>query len=227
MTTLRIPLSRALAVASMMAGVAVSSADARADEPVLAADAVVITNTSGAPWKGVSVNQGGASLCTVELAPGSTLVVVNQICQVSSTNNLGVTKRPIGGAGRAAPAAEVDLLGDEDDLLAGEVLPGVAPAAPRQESSQLLVGHTTISAGFGPARRVGIFNDSDTAWSGCSVVLNGEWSYTGPTWLDPGEHEGIMGQRFVNGTGDFMVQNHVIHTVRVSCNEGTGTFVPM
>ena len=220
MTTTRLPVCRLFTVPLLLTALIVGSADALADEPVS------ITNTSSAPWKGLSVSQGGVPVCTIELAPGSTLVVADRTCKVGGAT-MAAASGPNVRAQPAAPAAEVDLLGDEDDLLGGEeVVPVVASPAPKRASSKELQGHTTISAGFGPARRVGIFNDSDNAWSGCSVVLNGEWSYTGPTWLDPGEHEGIMGQRFVNRTGDFMVQNHVIHTVQVSCNEGVGTFTP-
>lgn len=212
-------LSSSLVLSALLVGVVSVPRSARAADPAARS---VITNTSNTPWKGLTVTQDGVTVCTVELAPGSTLVVGDQLCQVSAATGAPVA---------AAPAGEVDLLADEVDLLAEDEEPEVeAPRAPVRPSAIVdggLVGRSTVSGGFGPARRIGIFNDTNTAWTGCTVVLNDEWSYVGPARLEPGAHEGIMGQRFVNATGDFMVKNHTIHRVRVTCNEGSGTFVPL
>ena len=202
MTSIRIPLSRMFTMPLLIATLSCSSFDAPADDPAAVADPVVISNTSDAPWTGLSVSQGGAPLCTLDLDPGATVLVVNGTCQMVAAPVAPAVISPV-----AEPAGGV-----------------AAPAAPA--AAKTLKGHTTVSGGFGPARRIGVFNDSGYDWTNCKVTLNGEWTYSSIARLESGGHEGIMGQRFQNSSGDIMVKNHQIRSVRVSCSQGTGTFNP-
>lgn len=208
MTTIRIPLSRIFTMPLLIATLSCSSFDAPAEDPVVEPEPVVITNTSAAVWTGLSVSQGGAPLCALDLDAGATVLVVNGTCQVVAAP---------AAPDAAPPAAETPAVAPASGSVA-------APAA--AVTPKVLKGRATVSGGFGPARRIGVFNDSGYSWTSCKVVLNGEWSYVGPTRLESGGHEGIMGQRFTNASGDIMVKNHQIRSVRVSCAEGTGTFTP-
>jgi hypothetical protein len=206
---------RYLVPTALIAGVIIAcgedAADAQAPaEPV--AQKVVVMNTSGEAWSGMTVLVDGAPACTVaELAAGGSVTVHEGECETNS---------PAAEAPEAAPAAAA---APAEAGTSGEAAP--AEAAPATVTGQALRATTTVSAGIGPARRIGIVNNNSFAWSKCTVSLNGEWSYYMPS-LSAGEHEGIMGQRFKDKQGDFMTKNHQIHSVAVSCAQGSGSFTP-
>jgi hypothetical protein len=207
-------LLRYLVPTALIAGVIMAcgedAADAQAPaEPV--AQKVVVMNTSGEAWTGMTVLVDGAPACTVaELAAGGTVTIHDGKCE---------TMAPAAEAPEAAPAP-VAAPAEAQATAAPAAAPATAAVA-----GQTLRATTSVSAGIGPARRIGIVNNNSFAWSGCTVSLNGEWTYFMPS-LAAGEHEGIMGQRFKDKQGDFMTKNHQIHTVAVSCAQGSGSFTP-
>ena len=205
-------LLRYLVPTALIAGVIMACGDEDADaqapaEPV--AQKVVVMNTSAETWTGMTVLVDGSPACTVaELVAGGTVTVHDGACE---------TTAPAAEAPEAPPAPTA-----AKPAQAPATSPAVAPAA---SGGKALLATTTVSAGIGPARRIGIVNNNDFAWSKCSVTLNDEWSYHMPS-LSAGEHEGIMGQRFKDPQGDFMTKNHQIHSVGVKCTQGSGTFQP-
>ncbi len=202
---------RYLIPTALIAGVIIAcgedAADAQAPaEPV--SQKVVVMNTSGEAWTGMTVLVDGSPACTVaDVAPGGSVTIHEGQCE---------TMAPASAAPAAAPAA---------------AQPAAAPAAPAAAAPATaatggaLRATTTVSAGIGPARRIGIVNNNSFSWSGCTVTLNGKWSYHMPS-LAAGQHEGIMGQRFKDSSGDMMTKNHQIHSVAVSCTQGSGNFTP-
>jgi hypothetical protein len=211
---MRTVLLRYLIPTALIAGVIMAcgedAADAQAPaEPV--SQKVVVMNTSGQAWTGMTVLVDGAPACTVaELAPGGTVTVHEGACQ---------TMAPAVEAQEAPPPAPA-----QPAAQAAAAAPAAAPKA-TASTGGALQATTTVSAGIGPARRIGIVNNNSFDWSGCTVTLNGNWSYSMPG-LEAGEHEGIMGQRFKDAQGGFMTQNHQIHTVAVRCAQGSGSFTP-
>ena len=203
---------RYLVPTALIAGVIIAcgedAADAQAPaEPV--SQKVVVMNTSAAAWAGMTVLVDGAPACTVaELAAGGTVTIHEGKCETMAP---AAEAQEAAAAPAAAPAAPA------------EAAPSAAPAA--ATTGQAPQATTTVSAGIGPARRIGIVNNNSFSWSKCTVTLNGEWSYSMPS-LAAGEHEGIMGQRFKDKQGDFMTKNHQIHSVAVSCAQGSGNFTP-
>ena len=97
---------------------------------------------------------------------------------------------------------------------------------PEEIKDRTLALTAKVSGGIGPARRIGITNKTGFRWHNCSVTLNGKYTYRTIPDLDPGEYEGIMGQKFKTSSGDMMTKNHQIKTVFVSCNEGSGSASP-
>jgi hypothetical protein len=207
---------RYLIPTALIAGVIIAcgedAADAQAPaEPV--SQKVVVMNTSGEAWTGMTVLVDGAPACNVaELAPGGSVTIHDGACETMAPA-AEAPEAPPAPAPAPAPAA------------APAPAPNPAPAAAPAATGGALQATTTVSAGIGPARRIGIVNNNSFDWSKCSVTLNGEWSYHMPS-LSAGEHEGIMGQRFKDPSGDIMTKNHQIHSVAVKCAEGSGTFTP-
>jgi hypothetical protein len=207
--TLRYLIPTAL-IAGAIIACGEDAADAQAPaEPV--SQKVVVMNTSGEAWTGMTVLVDGSPACTVaELAAGGSVTIHDGACETMAP----AVEAPEAAPEPAAPAA------------AAAPAPAAAPATTTKTSpGGALRATTTVSAGIGPARRIGIVNNNSFDWSKCSVTLNGEWSYHMPS-LSAGEHEGIMGQRFKDPSGDIMTKNHQIHSVAVKCAEGSGTFTP-
>ncbi len=206
-------LHRYLLPTTLVAGVVIACGerDADAQDPVPAASQkVVVMNTSGEAWAGMTVLVDGVPACSVaELAAGGTVTVHEGKCETKVPEEAQPAAAPVEPA--PAEAAPVQA---------------AAPAASAAASTGgSLKGTATVSAGIGPARRIGIVNNNGFDWSNCSVTLNGEWSYRMPK-LAAGDHEGIMGQRFKGASGDIMTKNHQIHAVAVRCDQGSGTFTP-
>ncbi len=180
-----------------------------APAPAPAAQKVVVMNTSAQPWTGMTVMVDGVPACQVaDLAPGGSVTVSQGRCETFVPPEAAVAEAAPEQAVAPAPAAG-----------AAPVERSSAPAA------ATLHGTAKVTGGFGPARRVGVTNQDSFDWNKCTVTLNGEWGYHMPH-LSAGEYEGIMGGRFKNSTGDMMTKNHQITAVRISCNEGSGTFQP-
>ncbi len=203
---------RYLVPTALIAGVIIACGDEDADAQApaeAAAQKVVVMNTSGEAWVGMTVLVDGTPACTVaELAAGGSVTIHDGKCETMAP---AVEAAPAQAAPvQAAPAAQ----------------PVVKPtAAAPAVGGQALRGSATVSAGIGPARRIGVINETSFGWSQCTVTLNGEWSYHMAS-LAAGQHEGIMGQRFKDASGDIMTKNHQIHSVAVKCAEGSGTFTP-
>ncbi len=203
---------RYLIPTALIAGVIIAcgedAADAQAPaEPV--SQKVVVTNTSGEAWTGMTVLVDGSPACTVaELAAGGSVTVFEGNCETMAPAVAAEPAPEPAAAPAAAPATTTKT-----------------SAAPAATGGSALQATTTVSAGIGPARRIGIVNNNGFDWSKCTVTLNGEWSYYMPS-LAAGQHEGIMGQRFKDPQGDFMTKNHQIHSVAVKCAQGSGTFTP-
>lgn len=208
---------RYLVPTALIAGVIIAcgedAADAQAPgEPV--AQKVVVMNTSGEAWAGMTVLVDGAPACTVaELAAGGTVTIHEGACQTTAPAPEAPEAAPVEAAAAPVPTAAP-----------AAAAPAATPAT-AAVSGQTLQGTATVSAGIGPARRIGVINNNSFAWSQCTVTLNGEWSYHMAS-LAAGQHEGIMGQRFKDSQGDFMTKNHQIHSVGVKCAQGSGSFTP-
>jgi len=92
------------------------------------------------------------------------------------------------------------------------------PAAPPEEAPQdsaVLVGRATIQGVGGPGRRLTLYNDSDTLWTGVVVTLNDSITCRLPS-VQPQDHDGIL---LPKCTGD-VLSNEQIHRVLIEANEG-------
>ncbi|MFH1467402.1 MAG: hypothetical protein ABIO70_23665 [Pseudomonadota bacterium] len=212
-------IARYLIPSAIVAGIVIACGeqDADADAPAATAPKVVVMNTSGEVWHGMTILVDGVPTCQVaELASGGTVTVHDGACDT-------LNPEPA-----AAPEPEPEPAADVAQKPVSRASSDPAPAPTVKTSAATggaLHATTTVSGGVGPARRIGIVNNDSFGWSRCTVTLNGVWSYSMPR-LAAGEHEGIMGVRFKNATGDTMTQNHQITAVAVSCAEGSGTFRP-
>lgn len=151
-------------------------------------------------WEGMTVLVDGEPACNADLAPGEAVSVTAAGCELSEVDD-------------ALPALGDDADGEGDD-------------EPEEIKDRTLALTAKVSGGIGPARRIGITNKTGFRWHNCSVTLNGKYTYRTIPDLDPGEYEGIMGQKFKTSSGDMMTKNHQIKTVFVSCNEGSGSASP-
>lgn len=97
------------------------------------------------------------------------------------------------------------------------------PAAPAEGGSIKI--HTSMSGGFGPARRLSVFNDGAAPISGCRVTVNGLYGYDMKT-VAAGADEGIMMVRFKDSAGNAFTSNAQVNTVKVACAQGTATSTP-
>lgn len=163
---------------------------------------VVVMNNGDLAWDGMTVLVNGEPACKADLSPGEAVTVTAKGCELSEVDE-------------AAPAPEASE--DGDPALEDE---------PEEIKDRTLALTAKVSGGVGPARRIGVTNKTGYRWHNCSVTLNGEYTYRTIPDLDPGEYEGIMGQKFKTSSGDMMTKNHQIKTVYVSCNEGSGSASP-
>ena len=162
---------------------------------------VVVMNNGDRTWEGMTVLVDGNPACKAELEPGQTVTVSSSGCELSE----------LGEATPSEPEATEE--GQEEQT-----------AEPIRD--QTLAMSAKVSGGVGPARRIGVTNNTGFRWHNCAVTLNGKYSYRSIPDLDPGEYEGIMGQKFKTSSGDMMTKNHQIKTVSVQCDEGTGSASP-
>lgn len=138
------------------------------------------------------------------------------------------------GSQGAAPARQFQVASAQGAFTAAVVAPAApAPdkaaasdksAPPSKGGGGLKVG-SSLSGGFGPARRLTIRNDGTAAWTGCTVTVNDLYSYPMKN-LSPGADEGIMMVRFKDAQGNTFVTNNQIKEVKVKCDQGTGVTVP-
>ena len=97
-----------------------------------------------------------------------------------------------------------------------------AETAPVQEAAEeptpalpALVGRATIQGVGGPGRRLTLYNDSDTLWSGVVVTLNDSITCRLAS-VQPKDHDGIL---LPKCTGD-VLSNEQIYQVVIEANEG-------
>jgi len=157
---------------------------------------VVIMNNGERTWESMTVLVNGNPACKTDLAPSETVTITEAGCEVSQIG-------------------EVDPLDDQG----GE-------GEEKADEPRTLVLTAKVTGGIGPARRIGITNKTGYTWHNCSVTLNGKYTYRTITDLEPGEYEGVMGQKFKDSDGDMMTKTHQISSVYVACNEGTGSASP-
>lgn len=175
---------------------------------------VVVMNNGDLVWEGMTVLVDGSPACKADLAPGQTVTATAAGCELSE----------VGDAEMAPDEPEAD--DDEAEVDEAEEGGSTPKQADEPKKDQKLAMSAKVSGGVGPARRIGVTNNTGFRWHNCAVTLNGKYVYRSIADLDPGEYEGIMGQKFKTGAGDMMTKNHQIKTVSVSCNEGTGSASP-
>ena len=173
---------------------------------------VVVMNNGDLVWEGMTVLVDGNPACKADLEPGQTVTVTGSGCELSEV-----------GEAEYAPEEEADGEGEAPD---NTEEPKASGAKEEPIRDQALAMTSKVSGGVGPARRIGVTNKTKFRWHNCTVTLNGKYTYRSIPDLDPGEYEGIMGQKFKNSSGDIMTKNHQIKTVSVKCDEGTGSASP-
>lgn len=82
-----------------------------------------------------------------------------------------------------------------------------------------------MSGGFGPARRLNIWNESTFGWTGCKVTLDGTYSFSMKD-VAAGMDEGIMVYKFKDGRGNPFTSNAEVESVAVACREGSTSVKP-
>jgi hypothetical protein len=118
------------------------------------------------------------------------------------------------------------LAQEEEAKAPGEAAPDQAEveaatgesAAPPEEpttASPTLVGRATIQGVGGPGRRLTLYNDSDTLWTGVVVTLNQSITCRLAS-VQPQDHDGIL---LPKCTGD-VLSNEQIHRVLIEATEG-------
>jgi hypothetical protein len=90
-----------------------------------------------------------------------------------------------------------------------------APVKAPAPSPPALVGRATIQGVGGPGRRLTLYNDSDTLWTGVVVTLNDSITCRLAS-VQPQDHDGIL---LPKCTGD-VLSNKQIHQVVIEANEG-------
>lgn len=93
-------------------------------------------------------------------------------------------------------------------------------ATPQSAPTEAFSAGGSVTGGFGPARRVHVINKNSYTWTGCTVTVNGD--YTWPLKdMPPGLDEGIMLGRFKDGNGNPLTGNVNISSLKVRCNQGS------
>ncbi len=101
---------------------------------------------------------------------------------------------------------------EDTPVEAGE--PATQPEEPAP-SSPALVGRATVQGVGGPGRRLTLYNDSDTLWTGVVVTLNDSITCRLAS-VQPQDQDGIV---LPKCTGD-VLSNEQIHRVLIEANEG-------
>lgn len=78
----------------------------------------------------------------------------------------------------------------------------------------------TMSGGFGPARRLTVFNNSGAPWTGCTVTANDLYTYYVGS-VAAGGHNGILMLKFKDAGGNLFTSNAVVNRVSLRCDQGT------
>lgn len=99
--------------------------------------------------------------------------------------------------------------------------PAAAPAPSKGGSMDLFA---TMSGGFGPARRLTVFNSSSMLWTGCTVTANDLYTYYAGS-IDAGGHNGILMLKFKDAGGNLFTSNAVVNRVSLRCDQGTTAVV--
>jgi hypothetical protein len=182
-------------------------------------------------------NDADLEWTNVIATPNDTLVC--NVGIVHPHDQAGMNLANCSGGPLAAPVVSVRVVAQQGFFVAAvpaanpEVPPAPAappePAAPRAAASASatpsLRAHASMSGGLGPARRVTVFNDSGTGWTGCTVYANDLYSYAMKN-VAAGDHEGIMMIRFKDSAGNPFTSNAQINRVKIRCDQGSTSVQP-
>jgi len=103
-------------------------------------------------------------------------------------------------------------------VAASDAPAAAAPAAAPKGGAMDLFA--TMSGGFGPARRLAVFNNSATPWTGCTVNANDLYTYYAGS-IEAGGQKGILMLKFKDAGGNLFTSNAVVNRVSLRCDQGT------
>ena len=78
----------------------------------------------------------------------------------------------------------------------------------------------SMSGGFGPARRLTVFNNGNGLWTGCVVTANDLYTYRVGS-VEAGGHNGILMLKFKDAGGNLFTSNAQVNRVKLACDQGT------